>query len=748
MARRSVNLDEKAAYADGRGFWNSEPVDGLPSVLFSDGPHGLRKQQDGDDHLGISQSVPATCFPPAAGLAQSWSPELLARVAGAIGRECRAEGVGVLLGPGVNIRRSPLGGRNFEYFSEDPVLTAALGTAWVRGLQVQGVGASVKHFAANNQETDRQRSSSDVAPRPLREVYLRAFQRIIEEARPWTVMASYNRVNGEYAGESSFLLDQVLRGEWGFDGLVVSDWGGVSDRVAAAAAGLDLEMPGSSGLGARALADAVRVGRLPEEVLDRIAGRLAGLARRVADAPAPAAPLDLAGHHALAREAATRSIVLLRNTGGILPLSPGVSLAVIGAFAAEPRIQGAGSSRVNPTHVDVPLDEIRALAGNADLTFSGGFNADGTSSPALIAEAVAAAGKADVALVFAGVPAGLESEGWDRDDIELPAAQLELVEAVHAANHRTVVVLTHGGVVRLGPIAGTAAILDCALLGQGGGRAIAEVLFGVVNPSGRLTETIPLRVEDTPSYLSFPGEHGHVTYGEGIFVGYRGYDARCLEVAYPFGHGLSYTTFAYSGLMLSAGPAGITATITVTNTGDRAGRDVPQFYVAVPRSAVVRPPLELKAFAGVELEPGESTQVTVLLRAADLAYWDARRDRWVLETAAYRVSAGASSRDLRLTGDVDVAGDEDPIPLTMRSTVGELAATPAGQRFVAAFRPGGADLDSVSEALGSDAFAAMAAIPLERMVRMTGGQLDEESLRKVLDAANTATGPGDGASAR
>ena len=741
---QSLSLSEKAALGSGATFWATESAGDLPAAVLSDGPHGVRAQLGAADHLGIAPSAPATCFPPAAGLAQSWDPELARRIGVALAREARSHGVGVLLGPGVNIRRDPRGGRNFEYFSEDPFLTAALGTAWVQGLQSEGVGASVKHFAANNAEHDRMRSDSRIDARALREIYLRGFQRIVQDARPWTVMCSYNKVNGVLASENSWLLTEVLRGEWGFDGAVVSDWGAVRDRVAAVAAGLDLQMPGISGGPDEAVVAAVTEGRLDETAVDAAAGNVLTLLRRVAAGAAVAAPADLDAHHALAREAAGRSIVLLKNDGGLLPLSPTAPLAVIGTFAQHPRYQGGGSSHVRSTRVDVPLTEIRALVGDTPVVHAPGFGGtDAADDARLRHEAVGAARVAEAAVVFLGLGDREESEGFDREHIELPAVQLELLRAVVAAQPRTVVVLSHGGVVRLADVDAVApAVLDGALLGQAGGGAIADVLFGVVNPAGRVSETVPVRIEDVPAYLNFPGEHSSVLYGESIYVGYRWYDARALEVTYPFGHGLSYTSFGYTDLRLSSGAEGVTARVRVTNTGDRAGREVVQFYVGKPDSSVRRAPRELKAFATVDLTPGESADVEVLIRRDDLAHWD-ERIGWTVEDGSYEVSAAASSRDLRATGTVPVAGDGTRVPLSIESTLGEAMAHPVAGPLLASFRgdtPGqtaaAADQASTAgEELGMDMARMMASIPLERLAGFGGG-LDRAALDQLIAAAN------------
>lgn len=745
-----LTVEQKAALTSGESFWRTKAVGDVPSVMLTDGPHGLRKQREGGDHLGIGDSVPATCFPPAVALGSSWDVELVERVGTALGVESSIEDVAVILGPGINIKRSPLCGRNFEYLSEDPIVSGVLGAALVRGIQSQGVGASLKHFAANNQEDDRMRSSSDVDPRPLREIYLRGFQRVVEDAQPKTVMCSYNRINGVYASENRWLLTDVLRGEWGFEGLVVSDWGAVNDRVAALHAGLDLEMPGNGGQGDRALVAAVADGSLDADELDVSAARVARLAAEWAQTDRVEGPLDVEAHHALAREAASRSIVLLKNDevdgDPLLPLRDDRSLAVIGAFAEKPRYQGAGSSMIHPTRLDDALTAIRAIAPQAAYApgFSVAADADPAETERLRQEAVAAAAAAEVAVVFAGLPARLESEGYDRDDIELPAEQLALVEAVVAANPRTVVVLSNGGVVRLPFAEAVPAIVEGWLLGQAGGTATADVLFGAVNPSGKLTETVPLRIEDTPAFLNFPGEEGHVRYGEGIFVGYRWYDARKLEVAYPFGHGLSYTSFGYGDVAASVTAEGdIQVRVTVTNTGDRAGREVVQAYTSLPGSGVQRAPRELKGFASVELAPGESREVTVTIRREDLAYWHVRAGRWVVEGGDYVVEVGASSRDVRATAIVSIAGDEVLLPLTRESSLGEVLAHPVAGPLVQQALAGMSEMMEGAASImpeGVSMERMMASFPIGRIGMMAGGQVTDEMIDGLLAAANAPRG--------
>ncbi len=614
------------------------------------------------------------------------------------------------------------------------------------GLQSQGVGASLKHFAANNQETDRLRVSADIDERPLREIYLRGFQHVVQHAKPWTVMCSYNRINGVYASENPWLLTSVLRGEWGFDGLVVSDWGAVNNRVAALVAGLDLEMPSSDGVTDAQLVAAVRDGSLAETVLDTAADRVIDLVQKAVDGADPAADYDREGHHALAREVAGRSIVLLKNDG-VLPLAgtAGRTIAVVGEFARTPRYQGAGSSQIVPTRLDNALDEIRSLAADATVTFSAGYVIDANGSAdatALTAEAVAAAKAADDVLVFLGLPGEDESEGFDREHLELPAAQTALLDAVLAVSARVTVVLSNGGVVRLSGWADRVqGIVEGWLLGQAGGGAVADVLFGVVNPSGRLAETIPLRLEDTPAFLNFPGEAGHVRYGEGLFVGYRDYDARDAAIGFPFGHGLSYTEFVLSELSVAGSDTGIDVELTVTNTGDRDGREVVQVYVAVPGSAVARPVRELKGFANVAVAAGRSQRVSIRIPNEDLAYFDTARSRWIVEGGEYEVTVGASSRDLRGTATVSLAGDAGIPQLSVESTIGEWLKHPVGGPILM-----GALAQAGNEGMGAmlsdPSLVRMAeSMPLVRVAAFPGSPVTRDQLDQLVAAANGAGVP-------
>jgi beta-glucosidase len=591
-----LTLEEKASLCLGSDFWHTAPVGrlGMPAIMVSDGPHGLRKQPDEADHVGISGSVPATCFPTACALGSSWNPQLVRRVGEALGREARALGVAVVLGPGINIKRSPLCGRNFEYVSEDPALSGVLGAAiskacraraWVPPSSITpptirrptGCG-SARTSTSGPFGRSTSPASSAPSPRP----------------RPWTVMCAYNKVNGVYASQHAWLLTTILRSEWGFDGLVVSDWGAVHDRVAALAAGVDLEMPPNLGVSDTAIVTAVRTGQLEEDLLDAAVARVLRLVDRATATTEPPPVLDPDTHHALARAAATECAVLLKNEDRLLPLRPaaGDTIAVIGEFARTPRYQGAGSSQVNPTRVDVALEELRsAVPDQVELAFAAGYGIDTTDhDEELAAEAVALARRADVVVAFLGLPAADESEGFDRGHMDLPANQTALLSRLADANPNLAVVLANGSVVRLSDWEQHAkAVLECWLSGQAAGGAAADLLLGAANPSGRLAETLPLRLEDTPSYLNFPGEAGHVRYGEGIFVGYRGYDALDRQVSHPFGHGLSYTSFGYADLTTNLGRPQdgdlvVEVTCRVTNTGDLRGREVVQLYVRDPEA--------------------------------------------------------------------------------------------------------------------------------------------------------------------
>ncbi|SBS72186.1 glycoside hydrolase family 3 C-terminal domain-containing protein [uncultured Microbacterium sp.] len=734
-----LTLEQQAGLGSGADFWTTKATGNVPSILMTDGPHGLRKQPGPSDHLALSGSLPATCFPPAVALSQTWDRSLVRRIGEALGRESQAAGVQVLLGPGINIKRDPRGGRNFEYFSEDPLVAGVLGSAWVDGLQSTGVGASLKHFAVNSQEHDRMRVSAEVSPRPLREIYLRAFQRVVRDSQPWTVMSSYNRINGVHASQNRWLLTDLLRGEWGFDGVVVSDWGAVADRVAAVAAGLDLQMPANEGFDDAKVVRAVLDGHLDSEVVAEAARRVSRLAHKAHDARRPDVEWDADEHHRLAREVAARAVVLLRDDARLLPLAPGEKLAIIGRFASEPRFQGGGSSHVNASRVDIPLDEIRELAGDAEVEYAPGFDASGDDGDALRADAVEVAARAGVAIVYLGLFESQETEGADRADIELPADQVELLRAITRVQPRTVVVLSHGGVLRLAPVVDTgAAIVDGSLLGQAAGGAVADVLFGVVNPSGKISETVPVRIEDTPAFTNFPGDRQRVRHGEGIHVGYRWYDAREIDVTFPFGHGLSYTAFEYDALRTDASDASVTVRVVVRNIGERAGREIVQVYASRAESIVTRAPQWLVGFDVVDLEPGESREVEIDVPLHELEYWDEDLDRWVLESGVFGVRVGSSSRDIRMTDTIDVAGEVPRYLLDSDSSIGEILRDPvAGPALSTLFEAVFAQFSDDSE---TDFAPMLDSLPFGRFLGTMGAALPEGLVEEALAEANARNG--------
>ena len=648
--RGALTLEEKATLLTGASAWTTAEIPrlGISSIRMADGPHGVRRTHASDSMA--FRAHPATCFPTASCTAATWDPDLVREMGRAIGREARAIGVDIVLGPGANMKRSPLCGRNFEYFSEDPHLAGRLAAAWIEGIQAEGVGASLKHFAANNQETRRMSVSAEIDERALREIYLPAFETAVRRSRPWTVMCAYNRVNGVYASEDRSLLTDILRTEWGFEGFVVSDWGAVHDRPRSLEAGLDLEMPGPRPRRAQSLVDAVRSGALDETVVDESVSRILRIGGLVERRP-EARPFDPAEHHALARRIAAAGAVLLKNDG-LLPLPREGRIAVVGRAAVEPRIQGGGSSETTPAQVDVPLEEMDRQSGAAEIAYAEGYLDDDEPQPDLIAEAARTAAGADVAVVFVGLPPSKESEGFDRSDLDLPTSQVALIQAVATAQPRSVVVLFNGSAVALEPWIGpVAAVLETWYAGQAAGGAIADVLFGDVDPSGRLAETFPVRIEDTPAYLDFPGDGDRVSYGEGQFIGYRWYDARRIPVSFPFGYGLSYTTFAYGDPRVSAdrmGVAdGVTVSVDLTNTGSRFGSEVVQVYVHDVRASVRRPVKELRGFQKVSLAPGETRTVAIDLDARSFAFWDPASRDWVSEPGDFDIQVGSSAEDIR-----------------------------------------------------------------------------------------------------
>ena len=655
----TLTLEEKASLCSGRNWWRTKAIDpaGIPSIMVADGPHGLRRQPgDGAMH-GINVSLPATCFPPACTTASSWDPQLLWEVGAAIGEEALQDDIAVVLGPGVNIKRNPLCGRNFEYFSEDPLLAGALASAYINGLQAQGVGASIKHFAANNQESNRMTIDVLIDERALHEIYLPAFERAIQEAHPWTVMNAYNQVNGSFCSENSELLTTILRDTWGFDGVVVTDWGACNDRVAGLLAGQDLEMPGGANDNDQLIVTAVRAGTLDEAVLDRTVERLLKLIARAQNARHPGYHYDPDAHHVLARKAATASAVLLKNVDDILPLSRSTTVAVIGNLAKQMRFQGSGSSLINPSRVDHPLDVLKARG--IEFMYADGYErmTDAVDEQ-LLAEACQAVQAAEMAVVFVGLTELAESESFDREHMRLPTNQNVLLERLATVQPNLVVVLFGGSPVEMPWIDQAKAVLNMYLPGQAGGGAVVDLLYGDANPCGKLAETYPLRYEDTASAKWFPGNRHTVEYRESIFVGYRYFDTARQAMLFPFGHGLSYTTFAYANMTLSTrnltdGDV-LDVSVTVSNTGTRAGEDIVQLYVRDVVSSVFKAEKELKAFQKVWLQPGESATITFTLDRRAFAYYAVATHDWIVESGAYDILIGASSRDIRLHETVTV----------------------------------------------------------------------------------------------
>jgi beta-glucosidase len=679
---KQLTLEEKAGMCSGTDFWHLQGIPRLniSSAVVFDGPHGLRKQNGFVDYLSQTVGLPSVCFPAACATASSFDRDLLRKLGEALGEICRGEQVAALLGPGVNIKRSPLCGRNFEYFSEDPIVAGELAASYIQGVQSKNVGTALKHFAVNNQEYRRFVVSAEVDEQTLREIYLPAFEIAVKKAQPALVMCSYNQINGVQSSENAFLLNDVLRDEWGFKGFVVSDWSAVKDRVNSLNAGLDLEMPSTSGITNAQLVQAVNDGRLSEAVLDRAVERILSFVLRTTDNQIT--EYDKDAMHALAITIEEESAVLLKNDFAVLPLTPDAEIAFIGEFAETPRIQGGGSSHITPHRVISALDAVQQLG--AIVKFACGFRTDDNTSDteALLAQAVQAAKNADVAVVFAGLPDSYESEGGDRAHMRLPDAQNALIAAVCAANPRTVVVLHNGSPVEMPWAPSAAAILELYLGGEGTGEATANLLFGWANPSGHLAETFPLQLEDNPSYLNFPGTPERVRYAEGIFVGYRYYDKKNMTVRFPFGHGLSYTTFAYSNLRFDKQQLtaldSVTVWLDVTNTGSRAGKEVVQIYVReAGHMSVMRPEKELKDFAKIALKAGETKTVTFTLPPRAFEWYHTGIKSWWCTGGTYEIFAAKSSRDIALSGIVTITQPKQlPFTVHKNTVVGDVAVDP------------------------------------------------------------------------
>lgn len=676
-----LTLEEKASLCSGADFWHTKAIDRLniPAAMVSDGPHGIRKQESLADHMGVAESIKAIGFPTASAMACSFDRDLLHKVGDALGEECVAEDLAVLLGPGINMKRSPICGRNFEYYSEDPVVAGELGAAFVNGVQEHGVGTSLKHFAANNQEWRRMSISAEIDERTLREIYLAAFETVVKKAQPWTIMCSYNRINGVYSCENDWLLNKVLRDEWGFEGLVMTDWGAMNERVPSLKAGLDLEMPDCHGETDKLIVKAVQSGELEESILDTAVERILTMvdkyltARKDIDPASMVHPLpssvergyDVAAHHALARTTAEQSAVLLKNED-ILPLQKDKKIAFIGEFAKVPRIQGGGSSHINNTSIESALD----VAGDS-VSYAQGFHIDEeTTDETLLQEAITLAKESDVAVIFAGLPDSFESEGFDRTHLNMPANQNELIARISEVQPNVVVVLHSGSPIAMPWLDKVAGVLQMYLAGQASGGAAVNLLFGDATPCGKLAETFPLHLEDNPSYLNFPGNREKVCYQEGVFIGYRYYDKKKMDVLFPFGYGLSYTDFTYSNMKVTVNGKNaadvdviketdeIVVSADITNTGNCDGAEIVQLYIKNPVVYEIRPEKELRDFAKVFLKAGETKTVTFTLNARAFSYYETRIHDWYAESGDYEILLASSSRDIRLQDTVSITGSK------------------------------------------------------------------------------------------
>ncbi|MBC2605035.1 glycoside hydrolase family 3 C-terminal domain-containing protein [Pelagicoccus albus] len=748
-----MTLEEKGSLTSGKGFWDTKEIErlGVPSITMTDGPHGLRKSDDMD----VTRSSPATCFPTASCLASSWNQELAREVGVALGKECQAADVQILLGPGVNMKRSPLGGRNFEYFSEDPVLSGKLAASFIDGVQSEGVGTSLKHFAANNQEFERMSNDSIVDDQTLREYYLPAFEIAVAESQPWTVMCAYNLVNGVYAAENEALLNGILKKEWGFEGFVVSDWGAVNERPEGVHAGLHLEMPYSQGVTDREVVSAVQSGALEEARLDEVLVDALSVILCGYDSRKPETNVDFDAHHQLARRAAAEGAVLLKNDA-ILPLKQELRVAVIGDFARSPRYQGAGSSLVNPTRVTNAFDSLKNGApGSLEFVFASGYDAKGNTSPAMLEEASKLAKSCDLAIVFVGLPNDYESEGFDRSHMDLPEGHNALVAAVADAQSKLGVVLMNGSSVSMPWISDVSFLLESWLGGQAGGEAIADILLGKVNPSGKLSETLPVRLEDTSSYINFPGRGGKSFYGERMFVGYRHFDTVNAAPLYPFGFGLSYTNFEYRGIEISkptiADGETVEVVAKVANVGEVVGSEIVQLYVSDLANEKRRPVKELKGFAKVRIEPGKVESVRFVLRRRDFASWDTRCNSWVVMPGNYKLLVGGSSNCLPLSGDiVAMESPRSRLKLSRNSMLKEFAKHAGGTEVYLEMLDlclksfGLEQKEEVTDSLAGeeprhsiDFFMAMLNdMPLRKMIGLSGGRIDEAQIERWVSVAN------------
>lgn len=748
-----MTLEEKAGMCSGLDFWHLKGVKrlGIPDIMVTDGPHGLRKQEGKSDHLGLNASLKSTCFPSGATLAGSWNTEMVEAVGRALGKECHDQNVGILLGPAMNIKRTPLCGRNFEYFSEDPYLSGKMASAHIRGVQEEGIGTCVKHFAANNQEYRRFSADARIDERTLNEIYLSGFCTAVTESSPWAVMCGFNKVNGIPASENKYLIQDKLKKKWGFDGITMTDWAGINDRVRALEAGLDLEMPGSGGVNDRKIVQAVRENRLDESVLDQTVERILRLILKVKKGRkrTDETLVNMEEQHKVAYEAAAESIILLKNDG-ILPIKKEDSIAVIGVFAEKTRFQGGGSSHINPTMIENALDNFHAAA-CLDLEYAQGFEAENDEvDTALEEEAVELAGRKDKVILYMGLPDSRESESFDRTDIRLPFNQTHLLEMLYEINQNIVVVLAAGSPVEMPWIDKVSAIVDGYLFGQAGAAAMVDILLGNRNPSGRLAETFPVKLEDTPAFLNYPGEGDEVLYGERIYVGYRYYDKTGKNVLFPFGHGLSYTEFKYSDLILSVGEIregeDLEVSVKVKNTGKVAGKEVIQLYVCIPDGKVQHPVKELKGFEKIYLEPGEERKVSFRLSKQSFSYYSVEDGEWRCENGEYRICVGPSSADIRLSKNIQVRAEQRLRKLTVHSTIEELMAYESGldlgRRLASVIIKDVPDPEKMSpeerksDGMGFDIVEMIGDLQIKMLILFSNGTILEEEVQKELDEIN------------
>ncbi|MBB1080423.1 glycoside hydrolase family 3 C-terminal domain-containing protein [Limosilactobacillus sp. STM2_1] len=722
----NLTLQEKADLVSGKDFWFTAKVPGVDAMMMTDGPSGLRKQENTGDALGINDAVDAVCFPSSALTACSFDDQMLYKLGEHLGIAANAEHIGVLLGPGVNIKRSPLAGRNFEYFSEEPLLAGRMGTAYVKGVQSKGVGVSVKHFAANNRENQRFTSSSNIDERTLREVYLAQFEQIVKEAHPATIMCSYNRLNGTLNSQNQRLLTDILRNEWGFEGLVMSDWGAVADHIAAIKAGLDLEMPGKGDVSTKEIINAVHSGMLEESTLNRSVLRVLKMAEKYGRQNQPRVKYDKAEQHAFARQMADDGIVLLKNAENLLPLNGTQSIAVIGELAKKPRYEGGGSSHVNAHKVVTPLE-----ASPTGSDYAAGYSLAGKEED--YEQAITLAKNKDVVVFFAGFPAEMETEGFDKQTINLPANQTALLSEILKVNPNVIVVLENGSAVAMPWADQVPAIVETYLAGEAVGEATWDILMGKVNPSGKLAESFPLRLEDNPTYGTFDANHDNENYYEGIFVGYRYYDLHNIPVRFPFGHGLSYTDFEYHNLKLKEDSNSVHVTFEIQNTGDRTGKDVPQLYLGNRASRVEVPVWTLVDFIKVELQPGEEKAVTFELPRRAFSWYNATEKRWEADNGKYQIAVGHSSRELSLIADFELTIGIDPVGhITGDTYVGELMAMKSAKVMDAL--KNAKMLDTIKQSLATpDGAAIFNNIPI-RSLTMTG--IKHEQIIRFLRDVN------------